>query len=214
MDNFEKACVLSNEEWFEQIPDELPEYEFSEEYKRKINTLVKGLEPSKRKGLPRKIVKYLIIAAILSALLIASTAFAVPGQKAFVVTKFDVGSEYTVENPKKNFKISDLKVSYVPDGFVITDTHYDADKHIMALEYANESLNQRYVIEKIPETSAVCFDTEEYPSKEVEVNGITYVVYRATPEYYGIIWNSGGYIYIIDGNTSEDDLINLSKAVS
>ena len=57
------------------------------------------------------------------------------------------------------------------------------------------------------------FDTEEYESKMIVVNGFQAILFQATDDYFGILFNDGQYIYSVQGTISTDELVKIAQNV-
>lgn len=210
MDNFKKACVLTNEEWISTLPNTIDDYVLSENCNEKLSLLLCEKKNNKSNIFSKYTLRYILIAAIIAVLLLATTAIAIPSVRKFAVENFDVDSLYIVESSNKRIKNADLICSYVPNGFVIDKTHYGIDGKISAYEYLSSN-GDFYIVDKTTDNAVVYFDTEEYPSEEFEIDGIAYVYYKSRDGFNGIIWNAGGYIYDVSGKVSKEELINIAK---
>ena len=93
MSEFEEALWLSAENWADSFSTDLPKHKFSKKHNKVINDIIYGKQDKKIK-LSKGTIKVLLIAAVLLA--IATTAFAIPQSREYIVDKFSNHSEYNV----------------------------------------------------------------------------------------------------------------------
>lgn len=209
MNHFEKALKHSNDEWADSLPDKLEDYPLSDKCQNKMNSILYKSKELKVKASLKRTLRFILIAAIIAAILIASTAMAIPSSRKFLIDNFSNHSVYTVESDKNRIKQINLICSYVPDGFTLDETHYDANGYIIAYEFSSEDKN--YIVNKETDNAVITFDSEHYEPEKIEMNGITYLYYKKSETFGGLIWNTGGYIYTIGGNITKEELLNIAQ---
>lgn len=203
MSNFQNVCLLSCEKWVDSFPDEIPKHEFSQKHNEKMKTLFQDEPKDKKHRLSRKSITFILIAAIIMA--IATTAFAIPTCREFIIEKFTDHSEYNVVNPKNAKMVESLKVNYIPEGFAQTEVYRDA------VIYSNKELS--FYVGKFELTASIGFDTEKYDSEKININGIEAVHYIADEKIEGIIFNNSEYIFVVNGNISKEELVKVAQNV-
>lgn len=209
MNKLKKALKLSNDEWVNSLPNELEDYPLSDECQNKMDLILNKSEELKVKASPKRTLRFILIAAIIASIFIASTAMAIPSSRKFLITKFSNHSVYTVESNKNRLKQTDLACDYIPDGFTLDEIHYDANGYIIAFEYSFG--NENYTAYKDTDDAFVYFDSEHYEPEKIEFNGITYLYYKKSETFGGLIWNTGGYIYSVDGTLPMEELLEIAK---
>lgn len=207
MNNFEKACALSCEEWVNSLPDEIQPYEFSRQHNRKMNRLFSKMRNNKYHRFTKNAIKLLVAAAII--LSIAATAFAIPQSREYIIRNLFNYSSYTISNTDHSVKVSDLKVGYVPDGFELVSILKDENIHMF--EYKNNGkfivINKSFIGNKIN------FDTEKFEYEKILINNIEYNLYQTKSDTYGIVWNNGLYTFDIDSNVSKDEMLKIAESI-
>lgn len=207
MNNFVKACISSCEDWVDSLPDEVEPYEFSKQHNRKMNRLFSKMRNNKYHKFTKNTIRILIAAAIILSM--AATAFAVPQSREYIIRNLFDHSSYTISNTNNSLKISDLKVGYIPDGFVLTNSLKDENIHMY--EYKN---NDKFiVINKSNIGNKINFDTEKYNYEKLLINNIEYNIYQTKSNTYGIVWNNGLYTFDIDSNISKDEMLKIAEAI-
>ena len=209
MRKLDKALRLSNDEWVDSLPDKLEEYQLSDDCQNKMNSILCKSKELKVKAFPKRTLRFILIAAIIASILIASTAIAIPSSRKFLIDKFYDHSVYTVDSTKNRLRQMDLACDYVPDGFTLDEIHYDADGYIIAYEFSSN--DNFYSVDKTTDDAVVTFDTEHFDPEEIEINGIAYLYYKSSETFGGLIWNTGGYIYTLGGNISKEELLNIAQ---
>lgn len=204
--NLKKHCGLSAENWADSFSTDLPKHKFSKKHNKVINDIIYGKQDKKIK-LSKGTIKVLLIAAVLLA--IATTAFAIPQSREYIVDKFSNHSEYNVVDKKKSKRVKSLNVKYIPAGFEKGDDYFSRDFYIK--NYKN--VDKSFVVQKFALSGSVGFDTEHYETENIKINGIDAVYYRSNNNEKGIIFNDGNYIYIISGNIEKDELVKIAQNV-
>lgn len=202
MSEFEEALWLSAENWADSFPLDLPKHKFSKKHNKVINEIIYGKQDKKIK-LSKGTIKVLLIAAVLLA--IATTAFAIPQSREYIVDKFSNHSEYNVVDNKKSKRVKSLNVNYIPAGFEKGDDYGDTVQYVKG--------DKDFVVEKLELTGSIGFDTENYEHENIKINGIDAVYYRSNNNGKGIIFNDGNYIYIISGNIEKDKLVKIAQNI-
>ena len=206
MSTFEEVCLLSCEQWVDSFPDDIPNHHFSEQHNRIMDNLFNNMQIKVKPKLSKNTIRFLLIAAILLAL--ATTAVAVPLTREYIVKKFSNYSEYEVKE-KEIYKIDSLTVNYIPQGFVKTD----GLESEVSYEEFYENGEKNFLISKNTLNDIIGFDTEEYPSEEIIINGIKGVYFRADEYSSGIIFNNDKYIYSVDGNIDKEELVKIAQNI-
>lgn len=208
---FEEACRLSCEEWAATLPDS-PEYTLSKKAEKRLRKIIFDYAGIKKRRVSKRAARIIAIAAIVSALLIATTAFAVMSQSDFDILGRADMSEYAVADANGQALSSDLQVSYVVDGFELSQTNYDANGNINSLVYMRD-LDTFYQVAKYTDSNLLIFDTEEYTSENVNVNGINYTYYKSNDNRNSLIWNYNGYIYRVNGNIPLEEALKIAESI-
>lgn len=205
MSTFEEVCLLSCEQWVDSFPNDIPNHRFSEQHNRIMDNLFNNMQIKVKPKLSKNTIRFLLIAAILLAL--ATTVVAVPLTREYIVNKFSNYSEYEVLDRSKYYEVDSPPIlNYVPAGFVLIDNEF-----IEHLEYTNGDM--RFAVSKYEIDGQFYFDTEEYPSEEIMINGIKGVYFRSDEDYAGIVFNDNKYIYSVDGNIDKEELVKIAQNI-
>lgn len=207
MSNFQDVCLLSCEKWVDSFPDEIPKHEFSQKHNEKMKTLFQDEPKDKKHKLSRKSITFILIAAIIMA--IATTAFAIPTCREFIIEKFTDHSEYNMVDTKNAKMVESLKVNYIPDGFKKAEEDKTNDFYVEI--YDNN--DKYFFVKKYTLDTNIGYDTEKYDSEKIKINGIDAVYYRTDNELDGIIFNNSEYIFVVNGNISKEELVKITQNV-
>lgn len=208
MTKFEQACLLAFEDWADDIPDDLPEPEYSEKHKRWVKKLFNKMRGDRYHRFTTNTVKVMLVAAVLSALLL--TAFVIPSSREFIIDKFDIYSTYKLTEDNGNSVNGEITVGYIPEGFELIN--YVNDSKYIYCEYES-SADTYFLIYKCASTSKINFDTEDLDVNKFYVNGTEYTLCVDSYGNANLIWTQYDYIYRIDGNISVEYLIQVAENV-
>ncbi len=204
MTNFEKACLLSCEEWVNTLST-IDDFQFSKSYERKMKKLFNKMRNDKYHRFTTNTVKVLVAAAIIMS--IATTAFAIPTTREYIFNHFKNYAVYTVADVDKAEQIEPISVGYLPDGFV--KNQEDVAKDRITTIY--ESEDSWITIDKIRIDSSIFKDNEHNDFEIKTIDGIDYVC--AVNEYgnSGIFWNDGEYVYSIYSDLNMNELLTIAE---
>lgn len=207
MSNFEKACLLSCENWVDSFPAEIPKHKFSKKHIEKIKEIYKTESKENKHKLSNKTIKFLLIAAILLSL--ATAVFAIPASKEFIIDKFFNHSEYNVVDTNDAKDVTSLKLNYIPVGFEKTEEYESDDLYA----YAYDNTDQYFYVKKYTIDTNIGYDTEKYDEENIKINEIIAIYFRSDNEVNGTIFNNGEYIFIVDGNICKDEIVKIAQNV-
>lgn len=201
MSAFEEAVWLSCEKWVDSFPTDIPKHHFSEKHNEIINEIIYGKQEKTKHKLSKGTIKVLLIAVVLLAF--ATTVFAVPASREYIIEKFFNHSEYSVIDNSDFKKVTPLNLNYIPTGFEKVEDYGDT--------YLYRKNNKFFTVQKCELSAIVDFDTEKYERENIKINGADAVYFRTNDELNGVIFNNGKYIFIVNGNISKDDIVNIAQ---
>lgn len=208
MDKFTKACRLACEQWVESLPQNVPTHHFSPAFEEAVRPLLQPnitAVPKKKRKLTKKTAKFLLVAAVLLVLAVATTAIAVPLARRANVTQLPDHGEYEVAEPENAPDVDGITVDYVPQGFVLKEKYGHA--------YIYENGDYSFVVEKYELGAVITYDTEDYPAAPIMINGREGVYHRSDGGFSGIIFNNSEYILAVSGNISKEELVKIAQNV-
>lgn len=208
MSNLQEVCLLSCENWVDSFPSDIPEHKFSKKHNEIMKPLLQNEPEEKKHRLSKKTVTFILIAAIIMA--VATTVFAIPSCREFVLKQYSSYSEYYVPDAK-NSKVESLEVNYVPDGFVKNDKY---DKYFIYYYSNAENSKEYFEVHKSVLNAKISFDSKKYDSESIYINGIEGIYFSSDNEKdKGIVFNDGKYIFTVKGNIDKQTLIKIAQNV-
>lgn len=202
MTNFEKACLMSCEKWVSSFSVK-DDFVFSKSFDKRMDILTDKMRNNKYHRMSRKTMRVLIVAAII--LSFATTAFAIPSTRKYLITQFKDHFLYTVTDIAEINKTDNIVVEYIPDGFIKTDE--DVSDIGIYNEYCKDEL--RFIIYKNPIDVSVNYDNTSY--EVMEINNIEFIIAELNNTMV-IIWNNGLYTYRISGNIDKELLLRIAAS--
>lgn len=127
---------------------------------------------------------------------------------------FDNHDRYSYQGePAKGTFDENKRFGYVPEGYELRSIFYG--KSIAFLTYENadeETIDFNY---SFADSGSISIDNERHDYKKVRYNGQTYYVYAATAEgdVGTVIWYKGDYVYCIDSQLPETEIVKIAKNV-
>ncbi len=203
MSNLEEVCLLSCESWVDSFPNDIPKHKFSKKHNEKMKEILNPQAIESSRKITKKTFKFLLIAAIL--LCLATTVFAIPSSRQYVVQKFSNHSKYNVSDTDSSIEFKPLEVNYIPEGF---EQYEFTEKSAV---YKNQE--QYFEVKKCELNSVVEFDTESYDSEKITINGIEAEYFGADNNYNGVVFNNAEGIFIISGNIDKQEIVNIAQNV-
>lgn len=209
MDKLVQACVLSNEEWVNALPNDIPDYSFSQAHNQKMQKLINKMHGDKYHSTSKKAFRIILAAAVILSLSISTTVFAFPESKPYIFENNGIESSYEVSDISICLQVRNLHVGYLPDGVQLAEKTEDS------VLYSNyyKSDSKDILIQKQTLDGYVIIDTEYSGTETIHNKGIDYLIYYSENGFYGAVWNNGRYLYTVDGKLSRDELLNIIKSV-
>lgn len=208
MNNFEKACEMSLNDWLATIPEIIPEAEYTKNHEKWKIKLFNKMRGNRYHTFTTKTIKVMLVAAVLFALLL--TAFVVPSSREYIIDNFEIFSRYKITENNNNSVNDEITVGYIPEGFELVDKQVLSK--LITYNYCN-STNKMITITKFSSVIKVEFDTETGSIENIIVNDIEYSYYVDENNYKYLVWNENDYIYQIDGEISKDELLKIAETV-
>ena len=208
MNNFEKACEMSLNDWLSTLPEEVPQAEYTKNHEKWLKKLFNKMRDNRYHRFTTKTVRVMLIAATLTALLL--TAFVIPSSREYIIDYFDIFSRYQLTESNDNSVNGEITVGYIPEGFKLVNKQISS--RICAVDYSDSN---KTVIKIIKCTSSINveFDTETGNIEKVIHNGKSYTLYLDKNECAYLVWNSNDYVYQVYGMISKEELFKIAETV-
>ncbi len=208
MNNFEKACEMSLNDWLATIPEIVPEAEYTKNHEKWKRKLFNKMRDNRYHRFTTKTVKVLMIAAVLSALLL--TAFVIPSSREYIIDNFDIFSRYQLTESNDNSVNGEITVGYIPEGFELVDKQVSSK--ISYIDYKDSS-GITIKISKSSSATKVEFDTETGKIENVVINDKQYTFYIDENSFRYLVWNRNDYVYQIHSSISREEMIKIAETV-
>lgn len=200
MNNFNDACTLSCDDWLNNFSESY-ECDFSKTFEKEMQRLVDKMRNDKYHKFTRKTMSALIIAAVV--LSFATTAFAIPSSRKYIIEKFTDHFSYAVIEPDNIDTVEDIIVGYIPEGYEKRN-EYIFEKEI-SQEYQRD--DEWFIISKNTIDTEINFDALDTESKTID--GTKYLFFM-TDSTNGVIWNDSLYVYSVSGKINKEELIKIA----
>lgn len=200
MNNFNDACTLSCDDWLNNFSESY-ECDFSKTFEKEMQRLVDKMRNDKYHKFTRKTMSALIIAAVV--LSFATTAFAIPSSRKYIIEKFTDHFSYAVIEPDNIDTVEDIIVGYIPEGYEKRN-EYIFEKEI-SQEY--QRYDEWFIISKNTIDTEINFDALDTESKTID--GTKYLFF-VTDSTNGVIWNDSLYVYSVSGKINKEELIKIA----
>ena len=195
------------------IPKDFPNHEFSAQFERKMQKLIKR---GKYAVSFKKIGIFIIAAAIVAAIAAVGTgAF----ESLFKQFSFEHHETYSIvkstDTEGAPRVIEELYMFDVPEGFECTYSEEPAEyMPFLTCFYQNEAEN-KYIDFKqtVKSKYDVNVNTEDRVVEYIAVNGHDGYIIDLLDNEYIISWDNGDYIFDIIGNLGRDKMIRLAESV-
>ena len=207
MNNFEKACEMSLNDWLATIPEILPEAEYTKNHEKWKRKLFNKMRDNRYHRFTTNTVKVMLVAAVLTALLL--TAFVIPSSREYIIDNFDIFSRYQLTESNDNSVNGEITVGYIPEGFELVQKHINSKS--MVYDFIGEN-NDYFSISKYPSSMEIDFNTEYDVIEEVMVNGIKYTFCKGNLGD-NVIWTVNDYIFLIDGQLTKEEMIKIAQTI-
>ena len=205
MTNFEQAAALDIEKWLQTLPEEAPEYKFSEKYNKFRVKLFDKMRSEKYHRFTKRATVAIIVAAILFAMAVATLAATVG--KDFILKYFNGYAEVEVIDSENAVNVDSLTIGYIPDGFIKTD-EFISDS---TTTYSYSESDKWFTVTKVKLDSGMTFD-EENQIERITINNVEYL-YSYSSDANNLLWNNGQYSFNLIGNLDKDQLLKIAESV-
>ena len=184
----------------------MPERSYQLTAEQRKNNIHHILNETPGRRFRSKAVRILVAAAIIAALLIGSTL-------ADTIVEYEIYDYDTYSIVQSNIttrKIDEpIVVSYVPEGFVLTQE--DCQEFTSSKVY--EKGGKCLAISK-DSFDSVEINTEYGKAKVFTIDGIDYILYGEEVHGKGVVWFSGHYSYSLTAALSDEELLKIAQSVS
>ena len=209
MNKLKEACIISHQHWLNDLEQTLasidiaiPEIKVPKKAKEKIAPITK-----KNSKISKKVIKVLIIAAIIMALFMTVSAFT--PFKDFIVEYFEDYNLFTSNVAKTNHP-KKFELKYVPEDFVLVKEELDSLGIFQ--EYSNN--NKSFAVTKNSPTADFQI-SNTYTEEVVFYNeDVKYTFMQLEETVNIVVWLTEDYSYSITGyNMTKEEMIEIAKGI-
>lgn len=197
-------------------------YEFSENYLNKKEKLIKNqshIYYPLIKTTGRRIASAIIAAVIMGTTTVAAYAPARNAVKNFFLRIFNDHSVVSVQYDSEDIgdhksKIEKQYSITVPDGFVLDESESVSTSSHIGLRYYSENKSESiYFDQYTADTYSSYYDNERGHFKSSSDKlGNEFMIYT-NDDFINILWDNGEYIFVLSGDISESEIMNIYYSV-
>ena len=209
MNKLKEACIISHEHWLNEIEQtlasidiEIPEIKVPKKAKEKIAPITK-----KNSKISKKVIKVLIIAAIIMALFMTVSAFT--PFREFAVEVFEDHFLFTNDGAKRYYP-KEIEITNLPEGFTMSKE--ENSKLGIFQEYQNGE--KSFVITK--NSATAYFQISNTYTEEVVFydKDVKYTFLQLQENVNIVVWLTEKYSYTLTGyNLPKEEMIEIAKGI-
>lgn len=214
MSVFKEACIISHENWIRDIENEInannidiPNIKIPDIKKDNLIKIYDTKNKKKKVFNKTKIIKIILVAAVLFAALLSVYAFS--PFKDFVVEFFEDYNLFS-SNILETRNTKDIKITNLPEGFVLVEESVNNLVILQKYKYNEKS----FIITKNTPNSEHCI-SNTYPEEHIFYNNdIKYSLFQLTEETTEVVWLTDRYAYILVGHgLKNEEMIEIAKNI-
>ena len=160
-------------------------------------------------GFTTKVVRIILVAAILVALLLS--AFVFPSSRESALSNLNAFSKFKITEDNKNSVNGEIKVGYIPEGFELVENHTAGKQTICKYKSNSEEM---CTIWKCTSSMEMNFDTENFITEEIFVDNMKYTYCQGNEGMNTLIWTRNDYIYQLEAQFEKEDMVKIAKFVN
>ena len=210
MASFEDGVRLSCLEWASALP-ESNDFQLSRKSERYFCRLSSKMKSGVCGGSPKHILRFALVAALIAALFAAFSVGALTGTQDFNILPQGDMARYEVVDPHPPFAEKDLEVPFIVSGFEVSDILYDSE-YITGYEY-NSPNGSGYSLTRYDNDGSFTFDCDNFNGMLYTHNNIRFTYFESDSGKLGVVWNYGGYIYMIAGSITLEEAFNVADSI-
>ncbi len=202
------------------LPEKEPVHHFSLKHRRRMKRILalprSAPEPTRRLRLNRRTV------CILIAIIFLAAGAAAGAAAAYVISPF-IMKEHSDNTELFAGDISGApeiieRVYYLdglPEGYEEIERYSDWCEELVIYQFGDDSYNIIMFTQTLKSEFNQHFNTEGHYFEEIKINGHDglYIDFSVKDSIGGsVVWDSGDYIFVLDGDLTKNELINLAKS--
>ena len=208
-------------EWVATLPYRYPldrenPHQFSQRFLDRMEPVLQAAREEEQGGRKRRRRAMKTTATLLAAALGATVAMAYVAHYFQMVRydheKYSFVRYQEVGTGDRSAEFVPYHITYVPDGFVLTEERTTK----ISLEERYEDYNGAVLVFRQIEADKITFfvDTEGAEIENIQLNGKLQAFYLQSETYNTVYWSDGEYSFRLTGNISKDLLVQTAKSVA
>lgn len=200
--------------------DKQPDHTFSKNYEKCKKRIISDhykyvIEKAKfnKRRTTSKVVKIILVAAVIMALLVSTVLAYAPFRK-FILSELSYGTEI-IFNSTEGKDYLDEKYTYIPDGYTLKDVFDDDILH--TLTYSDDKGNEIFITSTLNDGGTVFINTENADCQSVNINGYD-GFYVEQDNALILTWATEKYNHTIkadfneNSNVDKNAMVNIAKS--
>lgn len=213
-----EALIESMNRELDESEQNIEPHNFSSKFEHNINKLIKNIGRKEKAQAAGKVIgKFAVTAAtvmgiLFGGLLTQQEVYAAVGN--VIRNIFSTHDKYTYQGSSEDMTFDDtIRLGYVPNGYELRTALYSHSNVLLTYESVDEnSIDFEY---GLADTTSVSVDNERHILKEINKKEQTYYYYEPieADDFSTLIWYNNGYVYSIDAQFSEDEIIKIAENI-
>ena len=213
-----EALIESMNRELDESEQNMEPHNFSSQFEHNMNKLIKNIGRKEKAQAAGKVIgKFAVTAATIMGimfcgLLTQQEVYAAVGN--VIRNIFSTHDKYTYQGSSEDMTFDDtIRLGYVPYGYELRTALYSHSNVLLTYESVDEnSIDFEY---GLADTTSVSVDNERHILKEINKKEQTYYYYEPieADDFSTLIWYNNGYVYSIDAQFSEDEIIKIAENI-
>lgn len=213
-----EALIESMNRELDETEQNIEPHKFSSQFEHNMNKLIKNIGRKEKEQTVGKVIgKFAVTAATVMGIMFGGfltqqEVYAAVGN--VIRNIFSTHDKYTYQGSSEDMTFDDtIRLGYVPNGYELRTAFYSHSNVLLTYESVDEnSIDFEY---GLADTTSVSVDNERHILKEINKKEQTYYYYEPieADDFSTLIWYNNGYVYSIDAQFSEDEIIKIAENI-
>lgn len=213
-----EALIESMNRELDEMEQNIEPHKFSSQFEHNMNKLIKNIGRKEKAQTVGKVIgKFAVTAATVMGIMFGGfltqqEVYAAVGN--VIRSIFSTHDKYTYQENSEDIVFDDtIRLGYVPNGYELRTALYSHSNVLLTYESVDEnSIDFEY---GLADTTSVSVDNERHILKEINKKEQTYYYYEPieADDFSTLIWYNNGYVYSIDAQFSEDEIIKIAENI-
>lgn len=112
MDKLAQACALSNKEWADALPKDIPNYSFSKAHNKKMQKLIRRMHGDKYRSTSKNTLRIILVAAVIVSLSVVAFSITATPKREYYIQNFPIILSMVSKNIQDIKKLKILKSDF------------------------------------------------------------------------------------------------------